>query len=331
MSFKLTIGRVGFAAVDLFPNEAIVGIEPSTAELDARYLALWLSSQDLSAGSGRAVKGNTLNGQSLRSILVEFPPLAEQKRIVDLVQNLDVYASSAQETADFASETERRLVSTFIDQGPVEWETMRLGEAVEVVMGRQRSPKHATGANVLPYLRAANVQDGLLDLADVKKMNFSPGEQERYRLVEGDVLVTEGCGSIAQLGASARWSASMSGTVCFQNTLLRLRARPGVTIPGYVELLARHAHHSGQWAAVASGTNIFHIGATRASEIPVRVPPVRGQEKIVSLVEALQASSRSALEAAQAASQLRGVVLSDLLVGPHRIPDSYDELLTEAV
>lgn len=39
----------------------------------------------------------------------------------------------------------------------------------------------------------------------------------------GDVLVTEGSGSLGTVGASAVWRAELAGTVCFQNTMLRLR------------------------------------------------------------------------------------------------------------
>lgn len=88
MSFKLTIGRVGFAAVDLFPNEAIVGINP-VEDASRDYLAIWLDAQDLTGLSGRAVKGRTLNRASLEGIPVAIPPLAEQKRIVEIVSAAD--------------------------------------------------------------------------------------------------------------------------------------------------------------------------------------------------------------------------------------------------
>ena len=75
------------------------------------------------------------------------------------------------------------------------------------------------------YLRAANVKDGSLDLSDVKEMDFNPAEQVTYALRPGDVLVTEGAGSLAAVGASAVWDGELDGIVCFQNTLLRLRAK----------------------------------------------------------------------------------------------------------
>lgn len=105
------------------------------------------------------------------------------------------------------------------------WQRVALHEAADVSIGRQRAPKHADGQHMVPYLRAANVKDGSLVLEDVLKMNFEPIEQRKLALRSGDVLVTEGCGSIRELGASARWSDELPSVVCFQNTLLRLRAR----------------------------------------------------------------------------------------------------------
>ena len=72
---------------------------------------------------------------------------------------------------------------------------------------------------MVPYLRAANVKDGSLDLTDVKTMDFDLAEQAKYALKPGDMLVTEGAGSLAAVGASAVWSGEIDGVVCFQNTL----------------------------------------------------------------------------------------------------------------
>lgn len=95
----------------------------------------------------------------------------------------------------------------------------------EVALGRQRSPQYEDGPFMVPYLRAANVKDGELDLSDVKSMSFSPNEQRIYALRPGDVLVSEGSGSLGTVRASAVWSGEINDVVCFQNTLLRLRPR----------------------------------------------------------------------------------------------------------
>lgn len=192
------------------------------------------------------------------------------------------------------------------------WRHTTLGEAIEVTMGRQRSPKHAVGEHIVPYLRAANVKDGRLQLDSVFEMNFSPAEQATFSLRPGDVLVTEGCGSIGQLGAAARWDSQIGGVVCFQNTLLRLRAIQGVTDPGFVDVWARHAFSSGSFAAVASGTNIFHIGSTQAKQIPLLLPPLVEQRRIVHLISAVDAEIDAAEAATAQGRDALDVVLDEL-------------------
>lgn len=102
---------------------------------------------------------------------------------------------------------------------------------------------------MVPYLRAANVKDGYLDLSDVKEMNFTPDEQRVFSLRPGDVLVSEGAGSLAAVGASAVWDGSLAGVVCFQNTLLRLRPMSAVTSSRFLAWWARHAYASGLFAS----------------------------------------------------------------------------------
>ena len=124
---------------------------------------------------------------------------------------------------------------------------------------------------MVPYLRAANVKDGSLDLTDVKSMDFSPAEQAVYALRPGDVLVTEGAGSLAAVGASAVYSGEIDGVVCFQNTLLRLRPR-GSTDARFLMWWARHAYGSGLLASVAAGANIYHLGADNVRALPASMP-----------------------------------------------------------
>ncbi|WP_087100477.1 restriction endonuclease subunit S [Nocardiopsis sp. JB363] len=90
MSFKLTIGRVGFAERDVYPNEAIVRIDPrDRSTVYDRYLAAWLESHDLMENAPRAVKGKTLNSKSLALISVVLPPLLAQEQIVEVIGTVE--------------------------------------------------------------------------------------------------------------------------------------------------------------------------------------------------------------------------------------------------
>lgn len=154
----------------------------------------------------------------------------------------------------------------------------------EVSLGRQRAPQHDEGPHMVPYLRAANVKDGTLDLTDVKEMNFTPSEQAIFELRPGDVLVTEGSGSIGAVGASAVWAGEITSKVCFQNTLLRLRPRRD-TDPRFLAWWCRYAFGDGLFASIATGANIYHISAERVRAIPVRYLPLARQKTIADFLD----------------------------------------------
>lgn len=191
---------------------------------------------------------------------------------------------------------------------------LKASQAAEIRLGRQRAPQYEEGEHLVPYLRSANITDGAVSIDDVKTMNFTPAEQVIFGLRDGDVLVTEGSGSRDTVGASAVWHAELDGTVCFQNTLLRMRPRPGVTEGRFVAWWARHAHASGQMAAVATGANILHLGSDGLRSLELNVPPIDEQRRIADflddqvsridhIVTARQASLRLLAHASASASR----------------------------
>jgi len=87
MSFKLSIGKLSLLGVAAYHNEAIITIEPFAQELK-EYFFKCLNGFDLSAGNKAAIKGSTLNQDSLSNILVALPPKNEISRIVAKVDEL---------------------------------------------------------------------------------------------------------------------------------------------------------------------------------------------------------------------------------------------------
>ena len=87
MSFKLSIGRLAFAGTDLFTNEAICSFN-DLAE-DADFLFYALSRTDFALYGKQAVKGYTLNKQSLKEVEVLLPRRNEQQAIAAVFSDMD--------------------------------------------------------------------------------------------------------------------------------------------------------------------------------------------------------------------------------------------------
>ncbi|WP_392398632.1 restriction endonuclease subunit S [Corynebacterium lehmanniae] len=84
MSFKLTIGRCSFLGRDAVHNEAIVSIFPamSAGESFSTYLSHALPLLSQLGDSKAAIKGNTLNSESIANLPIPLPPPMEQERII---------------------------------------------------------------------------------------------------------------------------------------------------------------------------------------------------------------------------------------------------------
>ena len=301
-----------------------------TERIVAGYLDAVTSTDDFYAHLESRQTGSAypaVRPEDIGEMRVPLPPIDEQRRIADVLEALDALRADAMVETAAAATVAKRLRARLL--GDEEFDRVRLADAVDITMGRQRSPKHQTGDHIVPYIRAANIKDGFLALDDVLRMNFTPAEQRKFQLMPGDVLVTEGCGSLSQIGANAVWRAQISETVCFQNTVLRLRAVEGRTIAGFVAHWARHAFDSGAFAATSFGTSIFHIGAERAAEMLFPLVTAERQKVITRLLDAAENSAQATEMRVESLGAVRAALLSALLSGEHVIPGSYDRFLAE--
>ncbi len=87
-SFKLTIGKVSILNIPAYTNEAISAITPYLYDSIKDYLFKILPILNLLDNANDAIKGKTLNLQTLPLILIPLPPLKEQERIVKKVDKL---------------------------------------------------------------------------------------------------------------------------------------------------------------------------------------------------------------------------------------------------
>ena len=90
MSFKLTVGKVSILNINAVHNEAIISIYPylNTDNSIRDYLFKFMPLLSQEGRTKTAIKGKTLNSDSIDALLIPLPPVAEQKRIVTKMDKL---------------------------------------------------------------------------------------------------------------------------------------------------------------------------------------------------------------------------------------------------
>lgn len=259
-----------------------------------------------------ALSRNRLKEEDFLLLPVVLPPLPTQSQIVEVMSSLDEALAATEDEADKLAEVllARREALTNDESHPL----VRADTAFDIKLGRQRSPQRATGPSMTKYLRSGNVGHDELRLDEVFEMDFNEKERQTYALVDGDVLVSEGSAGADAVGMPAAWHGELDPPVCFQNTLLRYRAKDGITSPEFVRHWCLWAYESGAFRDTAPpGVNILHIGSTRAKAMMIRLPNPDQQESIVAELEPLTEAVASLRQEADRLRVARSALLDALL------------------
>lgn len=171
---------------------------------------------------------------------------------------------------------------------PESWTWIKLGQISEIVGGVTKGRKLTGRKTVtIPYLRVANVQDGYLDLNEVKEIEVLPEDVTKYRLEPGDVLYIEG-GDKDKLGRGTIWNNELS-TCIHQNHVFRARMiNRKVNIPEYIAYNSQTQVAKGYFFNNAKQTvNLASINMTVLSELPVPLCSMEEQQEIIDQLEKL--------------------------------------------
>lgn len=209
-----------------------------------------------------------------------------------------------------------KLDTANLSELPEGWVWCSVEQLGVVQLGRQRSPKNRSKIHPVFYLRAANITESGLELSDLLDMEFTPNEQERYKLQFGDLLLSEASGSPGQVGKPAIWQNQLP-LCCFQNTVIRLR--PSIDLSRYLLICFRNCYTNKIFAKIAGGVGINHLSADKFSQIPVPLPSISEQRYITTEVERrlsqAEAAEKTIEQALTRAARLRQAILKRAFEG----------------
>ena len=99
LSFKLSIGKTAITEIDLYTNEAIVGLVPKDNRVLPEYLYFLLPFLDIAEYSQPATKGDTLNKSILQEIPIPVPALGQQREFIKVMTQQEAEAVGLREQA----------------------------------------------------------------------------------------------------------------------------------------------------------------------------------------------------------------------------------------
>lgn len=283
-----SIGKLGITGIECCTNQAIAFAKELfgvTTKFMFYYMTM-MKSELISKGKGGTQKN--ISQTVLNSLYVIVPPIPEQERIVAkidvLLSHLDVGVEALKKIQEqLAVYRQATITNAYPDMKNVP--VKRLDE-IAVIIGGITKGRDLSGKDTIkrPYLRVANVQNGYLDLADMKDIELKIEEQEKYLLKYGDVLYTEG-GDRDKLGRGTVWRDEIPGCV-HQNHVFKARIKTDIAIPEYVAYWSmstparNYFYNKGK-----QSVNLASINKTILSALELPIPSIEQQREVVEHIE----------------------------------------------
>jgi len=281
----------------VLPDEAGVGTSelipllPDSSAIDREFLAFYLRSPEFLDFAEAHTRGANLPRIAMRELWqheVPLPPLPEQRQIVARIKEClervdEIEQLRAGAVAD-AYSLESAVFADFIES----LDEHSLGETTlgDVVIDCKygTSKKANTQGQGVPVLRMGNIQNGRLDLSDLKFVSLPAKEMAKYLLEDGDILINR-TNSLELVGKSAVFE-KQKGDWVYASYLVRIRVDENRALPEYVNaVINSRIGRDFVYRTARRAIGMVNINAKEMQRFPLPLPSLRTQEHLVEQMQ----------------------------------------------
>lgn len=190
---RATLGSCALAGCPMATNQGFKNLIP-TADLDPQFLYYLMGT--LRRELTRRASGTTfleVSGKEFAQVAVSVPPLAEQRRIAEILDTID---ETIQATERVIAKLEASLAGIIAAQSELEYPSAALGHLASKMTNGfvgTATPYYTTAeAGGVPYLYGTNVRPNALDISAMRHVQPSfHARQVKSRLMPGDLLTVQ--------------------------------------------------------------------------------------------------------------------------------------------
>ena len=298
MSFKLTVGRLGFTKYDMCSNEAIAQLPIKAPDIvDKNYLYYYLKNFNFDSLSSTSSIATAVNSKTVKNISVNLPPLDQQKKIANILGSLDEKIELNRRINETLEQLGQALFRHYFVDNPeaVDWKSGTLGDII-VNFDSKRKPlssrQRAKMQGDYRYFGATSVMDHINDY-----------------LFDGTYLLLAEDGSVMRSDGTP-YLQYVWGRFWVNNHAHIIQAKYPFTVEYLYILLAKTNVQS-----LVSGAVQLKINQKAMNSLVISIPPDDLVIKFCNLVNSLFAQYRENEEQIELLVNLRESLLPKLISG----------------
>lgn len=325
LSVRAPVGDTNFADQRIAVGRGLSIIRAKKESLtEFIRLVIQLNVAELIASSGSGMFAS-ITGKNLKEFKVNLPPLAEQKRIVDLVTSVDSYIQALQHQLKNAKRSRNAVLHETFHTDRSSWKVRKLEDCTQRISDGSHNPPKGIVHSEFLMLSSKDVWDGYLTNLDPRFLKQSDFELEnrRTQLESGDVLLTV----VGTIGRCAVYRG-IPKNVTFQRSVCVIKTSKDVLNESFLMMYLQSIQSYLDQNARGVAQRGIYLNQIRDLEIPI--PTLTEQLAVVSNIEVLDNFVQETQKVLAQTQKLRAAMLSELLSGEHEIPVSYDKVIGAA-
>ncbi|WP_337397493.1 restriction endonuclease subunit S [Phascolarctobacterium succinatutens] len=283
-----------------------------TPDLFQLYSQTYQYKNEIRSRINMAVNQVSINQKQLSSLEIPLPPLSEQQRIVERIEELfaklDEAKERLQEVVDsFAVRKAAILHKAFtgeltqqwrLENGVSDesWEEKTIGEICSSL--KYGTSKKSSDDGEVVVLRMGNLQNGEIDWSNLA---YTSDEEDikKYLLKSGDVLFNR-TNSPELVGKTSIYRGEMPAI--YAGYLIKLDYEKNIVVGDYLNYYLNSSKAKEYYMQVKTdGVSQSNINAKKIGEFEIPLPTLSEQHEIVRLIDDLLARERAAQQAAEQA------------------------------
>ena len=289
LSSRAPIGHLVINTEPMATNQGCKGLVPRS-RIDHKFLYYYLGSiVDLLNELGTGTTFKEISGGKLKEVQVPVPTIAEQRRIVAILDEAFEGIATAKVNAEKNLRNARSVFKYFLYSMLEDsaWKRTTLGELCNGVDYGSSAKSKMEGR--IPVLRMGNIQDGRLHWDDLVYTDDGD-EVEKYLLKDNDVLFNR-TNSPDLVGKTAVYKGEMPAI--FAGYLIRInRKRELLDADFLCYFLNSQAAIDYGKTVVISSVNQANINGTKLKSYPIPAPSLLEQMVIVAKLDELSEATQ---------------------------------------
>ena len=321
----------GFALPVVYSNFCRT-LRIDTRLLSSRYVEMWFSHMYevgvIPSYRATSAMPNLDVKSLLRMEMIAVPPLAEQKRIVDVVSSVDNYIDVLQQQVDTARTARKAVLHSICDAITSKFPLVDLNKRAEITDCEHKTAPETVIEHFYGFsIGTRDIRNGRILYHQAKKVSrdtFNSWSKRRL-LKQGDLIYSREA-PVGQIGY-----IDGSFPVCLGQRTVAISTQPVVLDSKFLSYWLDGTTVVNWISARSVGITVAHLNVADIKNIPIPDGITLGeQEDVVLLLSSMDDVIQLTEQAVTDAKNLRSGLLSDLLSGEHEIPASYDSLLGAA-